>query len=108
MDRERSPAEVLEIVRRRIGLVAACALVALAAASAVSLVLPKVYRVETKIQIEPVGLAGREAAEKINASKEQIRSHHAFEDVAKSLDLDAKFHGLPESERLEKTDAMLT
>ncbi len=108
MNVERSPREILLMLRRRSGLIAASALLAVLVASVVAMVLPKAYRASTTIEVRGVGaLEGREYAQKVNAVTEQVLNWRSFDAVVTKLRLDAAFAAMPESERSEQRQALL-
>jgi capsular polysaccharide biosynthesis protein len=108
MNAERSTGEVLKLVKRRLHLIAAAAFVATSLACLVSFFLPRLYAVETRLEVGSIGtFQGAEYANRVQAVVDQIRSHDAFADVGRRLGLDSRFAGLSEIERNEKFEALL-
>jgi capsular polysaccharide biosynthesis protein len=78
MNAERSPGEIVKLVRRHVGLVTALGLTAMIAASGVSLFLTKTYAVETKLEVGAVNnLSGQDYLDRVNAASQQIKSHES-------------------------------
>lgn len=108
MDMERSPAEILRLLKRRAHLIAGLGLVAVFAGAVVGLVRPKTYRSETKIAVEAVGsLSGDDYLEKVRAVENEIKATGNFDSVVDQLHLDAQLQGLPEPERVAKRQDLI-
>ena len=108
MDMERSPAEILRLLKSRAYMIAALGLVAVFGGAVAGVVRPKTYRSETKIAVEAIGsLAGNDYLEKVRAVENEIRSSGNFDSIVEQLHLDAHLQGLPEPERVAKRQDLI-
>jgi len=89
MDADRSVGRVVKSIGRRSGLIVAVALVATIVAAGASVVRPKTYRAETRIEVGAVGgLNGDDFVARVRAVDERVVSREALADVAKQVGLD--------------------
>jgi uncharacterized protein involved in exopolysaccharide biosynthesis len=89
MDADRSVGRVVKTIGRRSGLILACALVATIVAAGVSVVRPKTYRAQTRIEIGAVGgLDGDAFVARIRSVDDRMLTHEAIAQVAKEVGLD--------------------
>lgn len=108
MNAKRSPAGLVQALRRRSRVVAVLAFGAMIAASVVSLVLPRTYAAQADVELSwSGGPPGPDFAARVTEVRDRLQSHDAFTRAAKELGLGARFAGLPEAERGAQTEALL-
>ncbi len=108
MNARRSPAGLVQALRRRSRVVAVLALVAMIAACVVSLLVPRTYSAEADVQLGwTSGSGGTAFIARVADVRERLQSHDTLAAVAKELDLGAKFAALPEAERSSRTEELL-
>jgi hypothetical protein len=108
MAAERSSSGVVQTVRRHGRSIVLVGLAVFAVASLVSIVRPKEYCAQARVGFGAEGgLVGPELAKRANAAGERLLGHDAFASAAAKLGVDAAVASLPQSERLDRREAML-
>lgn len=104
----RSSSRFVQTVRRHGRAIVLVGLAVSAVGSAVSIVRPKEYAAVARVRLAAGGgLVGPEFLRRAGAAGDRLLGHDAFEAAAPKIGVDAALADVPQSERVERHEAML-